>query len=107
MSRQSDRRKDFRKPLDRSDAIAIATEEGLPRAESVFGVPFSPAPVSVGRVEVGWLIQFAPVRQFDDDGRKLMHVQYIVDDVDRDVHSVGTPGVQRAVARIKGEGEFR
>ena len=103
MSRKSDRKKNFRKPLDRSDAIALAIEDGLPRAESVFGVPFSPKPVSVGRVDVGWLIEFAPARQFDDDGRKVMHVRYIVADTDRNVHSVGSPGVQRAIARIRGE----
>ena len=103
MSRKFDRRKDFRRPLDKATAVAIAVEEGLPLAESVFGVPYSPKPVSVGRVEVGWLIRFAATRQFDDEGRKLMHAQYIVDDRDRRVHVVGSPGVGRAVARIKGE----
>ena len=51
---------DHRKPLTKEIALALAVDD-LGITESVHGVPFDPTPVSIGRVEVGWLFEFAPV----------------------------------------------
>ncbi|TWT49549.1 hypothetical protein Pla22_47460 [Rubripirellula amarantea] len=98
--RDFERRKDHRKQLDKATALAIAVEEGLPLAESVRGVPYSSTPVSISRVEIGWLVQFAPTSHIDADGRKVFNVQYIVDDRDRRLHPVGTFGARRIVEEI-------
>ena len=91
---------DHRKPLTKEIALALAVADpGI--TESVHGVPFDPTPVSIGRVEVGWLFEFAPVEPFNEDGRKVYHSRCVVDDVDRRVHCVGTSGVKRVVERIK------
>ena len=104
---QENTRQDHRRPLDRDAALSIAIEEGLPSLEQIFGVPFSCDPVSscrakdsYGSPEVGWLFQFAPSVRFGSDGRKIYDVRYIVDDLDRRVHIVGTSGVDRAVENI-------
>ena len=70
-------------------------------SESLHGVPFDPRPVSVGRIEVGWLFEFAPMKQFDHEGRKVYHVRCVVDDVEHRVHGVGTAGVGRVIDQIR------
>ena len=92
-------------PIDETTALQLILDRWLPVAESRYGVPYTAEPVSVGRVEIGWLFEFAPTQQFNDAGRKLYHLQFIVDDLERRVHTVGTPGVQRAVNRIKRQRE--
>ena len=82
--------------------MALAVED-LATTEAVDGVPFDSTPVSIGRVEVGWLFEFAPVEPINDDGRKVYHSRCVVDDVDRRVHCVGTSGVKRVIERIKSQ----
>jgi len=93
------RKHDFRKALTREVALSLAVDQ-LRISESLDNVPFDPTPVSVGRIEVGWLFEFRPTKQFDTSGHKVYHVRYVVDDKSHRVHGVGTAGVDRVIDRI-------
>ena len=91
--------------INETTALQLILDRWLPVAESRYGVPYTADPVSVGRVEIGWLFEFAPTQQFNGAGHKMYHLRFIVDDLERRVHTVGTPGVQRAIDRIKRQRE--
>ena len=95
------RKHDFREHLTKEIAQSLAAEH-LSVSETADGVLFDPTPVSVGRIEVGWLFEFAPVRKTDDNGSKVYHYRCVVDDIERRVHTVGTAGVGRVMDRIRG-----
>ena len=90
-------------PLDNKTARKIVEDKALPLLKERFGVPFDATPIAVTRLEIGWMFELSPTKSITRDGRRIYNVRYIVDDRNHRLHIVGTPGVDRAIERIKAD----
>ena len=93
-----------KRSITKDDALKLLLEEVHWNFDDTADCSYDPRPHSVGRVEVGWLFEFRPRKQFDADGKKLMSRRYIFCEQDHSVHPVGTFPVSRIVDDILGRG---